>query len=157
MTAVENARKAAEAAAAKVAELEAAEAVKAAQKAAQRDARQRELDTDFLAQWEAMDAELQAGASKSAADAVYEGSDPITAVAVFWVARAKRNAVRAHARSAYYRLHGEHPDNTFALELSHRDMMIADRLEDAIAGAANRHAADLADALDAEWLVPDGA
>ncbi|MGW2588404.1 hypothetical protein ACWCYZ_45455 [Streptomyces virginiae] len=49
MTALENARKAAEAAAAKLAEVESAEATKATQKSAERDARQRELDVAFLA------------------------------------------------------------------------------------------------------------
>lgn len=156
MNELEKAQRAAETAAAKVAELEAQEAEKAAQKAAQRDARQRELDTAFLAEWEAIDSALLEGASKSAADAVYEGTDPIQAVAAFWVARAKRNAVRAHARMAYFRLNGAHPDDNFARELTQRDMMIADRLEDAIFGAAMRHATDLANELDAKWLVPDG-
>lgn len=157
MTALENARKAAEAAAAKLAALESAEAEKAAQKAAQRDARQRELDTDFLSRWESLDAELLAVGSKSAADAVYEGVDSVAAVAAFWIARAKRNAVRTHARDAFFRLHGRHPDDTFARELSVRDMMVAARLDEAIYGASHRHAADLAAALESEWLVPDGA
>ncbi|OEJ39025.1 hypothetical protein AR457_23155 [Streptomyces agglomeratus] len=152
-TAVEKARKTAEAAAAKLAEAERQEAEIAAQKAAQRVARQRELDTEFLAHWDRVDAELMDAGSKSAADAVYEGSDPVAAVAVFWVARAKRNTVRQHARMAYFRVHGEHPADNFAMELSHRDMMIADRLEEAISGAANRHAGDLADELEAKWTV----
>ncbi|MFI0204298.1 MULTISPECIES: hypothetical protein [Streptomyces] len=155
--ALEKARAAAEKASQDLAALEAAEAEKAAQKAAERDAQQRELDAAFLAKWETLDAELQAEGSKSAADAVYEGADPISAVVVFWVARAKRNAVRAHARNAYYRLNSEHPTGTFAFELSHRDMMIGDRLEDAISRAASHHAADLSDALEAQWMVPDGA
>ncbi|MFE5624228.1 hypothetical protein ACFQ8S_19355 [Streptomyces virginiae] len=156
MTTLENARKAAEAAAAKLAALESAEAEKAAQRAAERDARQREKDTEFLTQWESLDAELLAVGSKSAADAVYEGTDPVSAVAVFWVNRAKRNAIRAYARGAYFRLHGQHPADNFARELTERDMMIAGQLENAIAGAASRHAADLTDALEAKWLAPDG-
>jgi hypothetical protein len=150
---LEKARKAAEAAAAKLAEAEAAEAARRAEIATQRAERQRELDTEFLAQWEKLDAELQAAGSKSAADAVYEGADPIAAVAHFWVERAKRNAVRSHARSAYYRLHGKHPDDLFARDLPYRDMRIADRLEEAIEKASRRHAADLADKLEAEWMA----
>ncbi|MFI9252474.1 hypothetical protein [Streptomyces sp. NPDC053069] len=136
--------------------LETAEAENAAKLAAEREAKQRELDTEFLATWETLDAELGAAGKKSAADAVYEGADPIAAVAAFWVARAKRNTVRQHAREAYYRLHGEHPADGFATELSHRDMMFAQRLEEAISSAANLHAADLADELDAKWLVREG-
>ncbi|MEU3995577.1 hypothetical protein AB0E76_07090 [Streptomyces fungicidicus] len=151
--AVEKARKAAEAAAAKVAELERQEAEKAAQKAAERDNRQRELDAEFLAQWEKLDAELQEVGAKSATDAVYEGADPVTAIAHFWVERARRNSVRAHARSAYYRLHGVHPDDLFARDLPDRDMRIADRLEEAIYAASRRHGADLADKLEAEWTA----
>ncbi|MFD7259601.1 hypothetical protein [Streptomyces sp. NPDC059874] len=157
MTPLENARKAAEAAAAKLSALESAEAEKAAQRAAERDAHQREKDAAFLDQWESLDAELLAVGSKSAADAVYEGADPISAIAVFWVNRAKRNAIRLYARGAFFRLHGQHPDDTFARELSVRDMMIAGQLENAISGAASRHAADLSEALEAAWTVPDGA
>ncbi|MFJ9943959.1 hypothetical protein [Streptomyces erythrochromogenes] len=153
MTALENARKAAEAAAAKLAEVESAEAAKAAQKASERDARQREKDTEFLSKWESLDAELMEVGSKSAVDAVYEGADPISAIAVFWGARSRRNAVRTHARNAFFRIHGQHPDEGFARELAARDMMIADQLENAIAGAAARHGADLAEALEVEWLV----
>ncbi|MFF3774320.1 hypothetical protein [Streptomyces sp. NPDC002232] len=155
MTAIdlEKARKAAEAAATKLAEAEAAEAARGAEKAAERIERQHELDTEFLAQWEKLDAELMAIGSKSAADAVYEGADPIAAVVRFWVERAKRNAVRTHARNAYYRLHGQHPDDMFARELPWRDMRIADRLEDAIYAASSRHGDDLADKLEAEWMV----
>jgi hypothetical protein len=151
--AVEKARKAAEAAAAKVAELERQEAEKAAQEAAERAEKQRGLDTEFLAQWEALDAELQEVGRKSATEAVYEGADPIAAVAHFWVERAKRNAVRAHARSAYYRLHGEHPDDLFARELPEREMRIADRLDEAIAMASRLHGADHAEKLEAEWMA----
>jgi hypothetical protein len=152
-TDLEKVRRAAEAAAAKLAEAEAAEAARQAEIAAQRTQRQRELDTEFLAQWEELDAELQAVGSKSAADAVYEGADPIAAVAHFWVERAKRNAVRSHARSAYYRLHGTHPDDLFARDLPDRDMRIADRLEEAIYKASMRHGADLSDKLEAEWMA----
>ncbi|MFJ4815126.1 hypothetical protein [Streptomyces sp. NPDC088801] len=151
--AVEKARKAAEAASAKVAELERQEAEKAARESAERTERQREKDAAFLAQWEALDAELQEVGSKSAADAVYEGVDPVAAVAHFWAERAKRNAIRSHARSAFYRLHGEHPDDTFARALPERDMRIADRLEEAIYKASMRHGADLAEKLEAEWTV----
>lgn len=155
MTAIdlEKARKAAEAAAAKLAEAEAIEAARQAEKTTQRLERQQEKDTAFLSQWEALDAELQEVGSKSAADAVYEGADPIAAVAHFWVERAKRNAIRSHARSAYYRLHGQHPDDVFARALPERDMRIADRLEEAIYKASMRHGADLANKLAAEWLV----
>ncbi|MEV6684890.1 hypothetical protein AB0N28_06065 [Streptomyces sp. NPDC051130] len=153
INALEKARAAAEKAAQDLAALEATEAQKAAQKAAERDARQRKLDVEFLAQWQVLDAELLNVGSKTASDAVYEGADPIAAVATFWVARAKRNTIRQHARMAYFRLHGEHPADNFAMELSHRDMMIADRLEEAISGAANRHAGDLADELEAKWTV----
>ncbi|MEU4355718.1 hypothetical protein [Streptomyces virginiae] len=155
--ALEKARAAAEKAAQDLAALEATEAEKAAQKAAERDARQRELDIKFLAQWEVLDAELLDAGSKSAADAVYEGADPIAAVATYWVARAKRNTIRQHARMAYFRVHGEHPADSFAMELNHRDMMLAARLEEAMSTAASRHAADLSDALEAEWTVPDAA
>ncbi|MFI9152841.1 hypothetical protein [Streptomyces sp. NPDC053367] len=134
---------------------EAAELAKAEQIAAERAAKQRELDTEFLAQWEKLDAELMEAGSKSAGDAVYEGVDPVAAVAVFWVARAKRNAVRQHARDAYFRLHGEHPADNFAAHLTHRDVMIAAQLDDAISRAATLHAADLADELDAKWLVSE--
>ncbi|MFD5191337.1 hypothetical protein ACFWMU_24885 [Streptomyces sp. NPDC058357] len=150
---LEKARAAAEKAAEDLAAIEAAEAEKAAQITAERHERQRELDAEFLTQWEKLDAELMEASSKSAADAVYEGADPIQAVATFWVARAKRNAVREHARGAYFRLHGGHPEDTFARELSHRDLLIAERLEDAISVASNRHAADLADELDEKWTV----
>ncbi|MFJ1972394.1 hypothetical protein ACIO93_27345 [Streptomyces sp. NPDC087903] len=150
---LEKVRAAAEKAAQELAALEAAEAEKAEQIAAEREAKQRDLDAEFLAQWERLDADLQESGNKSASDAVYEGTDPIAAVAVFWVERAKRNAVREHARSAYFRLHGEHPVGGFASHLSDRDMMIADRLEEAIGDAAKRHAADLADELDAKWLL----
>ncbi|MFF9752226.1 hypothetical protein ACF1FC_05360 [Streptomyces sp. NPDC014344] len=153
MTDIEKARKAAEAAAAKLAEAEAAEAARQAEIAEQRAERQRGLDTEFLAQWEKLDAELQEVGSKSAADAVYEGADPISAVAHFWVTRAKRNAIRSHARSSYYRLHGQHPADTFARELSERDMRIADRLEEAIYAASQRHGADHAEKLQAEWMA----
>ncbi|WP_405544228.1 hypothetical protein OG590_17380 [Streptomyces goshikiensis] len=155
--ALEKARAAAEKAARDLAAVESAEAEKAAQKAAERDARQRGLDIEFLTQWQALDAELLDVGSKSAADAVYEGADPIAAVATFWVARSKRNIIRQHARMAYFRVHGEHPEDTFAMELNHRDMRLADRLEEAIGGAARSHAADLSDALEAQWMVPDGA
>ncbi|MEU9625306.1 hypothetical protein AB0D89_00575 [Streptomyces luteogriseus] len=150
---IEKARKAAEAAAAKLAEAEAAEATRQAEKAAERVEAQREKDAEFLAQWEALDAELQEVGSKSAADAVYEGADPIAAVAHFWVERAKRNAVRSHARSAYYRLHEQHPDDLFARDLPERDMRIADRLEEAIVTASRRHGADLAEKLQTEWVI----
>ncbi|MFB7362961.1 hypothetical protein [Streptomyces hydrogenans] len=155
MTAIdlEKARKAAEAAAAKLAEAEAAEAARQAEKATERAERQHELDTEFLAQWEKLDAELMAVGSKSAADAVYEGADPIAAVAHFWVERAKRNAVRAHARIAYYRLHGHYPDENFARELPERDMRIADRLEEAVYKASQRHGFDQAEKLEAEWMA----
>ncbi|MDH6214674.1 hypothetical protein [Streptomyces pseudovenezuelae] len=150
---IEKVRKAAEAATAKLAEAEAAEATRQAEKAAERVEAQREKDAEFLAQWEVLDAELQEVGSKSAADAIYEGTDPIAAVAHFWVERAKRNAIRSHAQSAYYRLHGQHPDDTFARALPERDMRIADRLEEAIYKAAMRHGADLAEKLQAEWVV----
>lgn len=150
---IEKARKTAERAAAKVAELEAAEAEKAAQKAAERDGKQNELDTQFLVQWQTIDDALQADGSKSAADLVYEGGDPVSAIAHVWVTRAKRNAVRAHARSAYYRLHGQHPDDTFARELAERDMRIVDRLEEAIYAASRRHGAVLSEELAAEWTA----
>ncbi|MFG2902409.1 hypothetical protein ACGFZH_35660 [Streptomyces zaomyceticus] len=156
MTAIdlEKARKAAEAAATKLAEAEAAEAAREAEKATERAERQHELDTEFLAQWEKLDAELMAVGSKSAADAVYEGADPVAAVAHFWVERAKRNAVRSHVRSAYYRLHGQqHPDEMFARDLPSRDMRIADRLEDAIYAASRRHGDDIAEKLEAEWMA----
>jgi hypothetical protein len=139
-------------------ELEAAEAAeleRAEHVAAKRESKQRELDAAFLAEWESLDSELEAAGSKSAGDAIYEGADPIAAVAVFWVARAKRNAVRAHARDAYFRLHGEHPAGNFASHLNHRDVMIASQLDDAISYAATLHAADLADELDAKWLVSE--
>ncbi|PAZ13305.1 hypothetical protein CLM62_25770 [Streptomyces sp. SA15] len=150
---IEKVRKAAQAAAAKLAEVESIESARQAEKAAERLERQQEKDTAFLSQWEALDAELQEVGSKSAADAIYEGADPIAAVANFWIERAKRNAVRSLARSAYYRLHGQHPDDLFARDLPERDMRIADRLEDAIVTASRRHGADLADKLAAEWLV----
>lgn len=155
MTAIdlEKARKAAEAAATKLAEAEAIESARQAEKATERAERQHELDTEFLAQWEKLDAELAAVGSKSAADAVYEGVDPIAAVAHFWVERAKRNVVRAHARNTYYRLHGQHPDDLFARELPWRDMRIADRLEDAIYAASSRHGDDLSEKLEAEWMA----
>lgn len=153
---LEKARAAAEKAARDLAALESAEAEKAAQRATERDARQRELDINFLTQWKALDDELLKVGSKTAADAVYEGADPIAAVATFWVARAKRNTIRQHARMAYFRVHGEHPVDAFAMELTHRDMMLATRLEEAMSGAASRHAADLSGALEAEWMVSDG-
>ncbi|MDW6062921.1 hypothetical protein SAZ11_39080 [Streptomyces sp. FXJ1.4098] len=156
MSALENARAAAQKAAEELAALEAQEAEKAAQKAAERAERQQEKDTAFLAQWEKLDADLQAVGSKSAAEIIYEGGDVIQAVALFHIQRAKRNAVRAHARAAYFRLHGEHPEDRSAMELTQRDMMIADRLEEAITRAAGMHAADLVGALEAEWMVPDG-
>ncbi|MEV7234265.1 hypothetical protein AB0N06_09810 [Streptomyces sp. NPDC051020] len=152
-TDLEKVRKAAEAAAAKLAEAEAAEATRQAEKATERVEAQRKKDAEFLTQWEALDAELQEVGSKSAADAVYEGSDPIAAVTHFWVERAKRNAVRTHARSAYHRLHGEHPDDQFAPGLPEREMRIADRLEEAIVKASRRHGADLAEKLKAEWTA----
>ncbi|WP_206309218.1 hypothetical protein [Streptomyces sp. LRa12] len=151
--AIEKARKAAESAAAKVAELERQEAEKAAQEAAERAEKQRELDTEFLAQWETLDAQLQEVGRKSATEAVYEGADPITAVAHFWVERAKRNAVRSHARSAYYRLHGVHPDDRFAYDLPEREMRIADRLEEAISTASRLHGANHAEKLETEWMA----
>ncbi|MFJ8929098.1 hypothetical protein ACIRLA_21220 [Streptomyces sp. NPDC102364] len=155
MTAIdlEKARKAAEAASAKLAEAEAVESARQAEKAAERLERQREKDAAFVSQWEALDAELQEVGLKSAADAVYEGVDPIAAVAQVWVERAKRNAIRSHARSAYYRLHGRHPDDQFARELAERDMRIADRLEESIYKASMRHGADHAEKLEAEWMV----
>ncbi|MEU3500949.1 hypothetical protein ABZ726_09315 [Streptomyces hundungensis] len=152
---LQKARAAAEKAQQELAALEAAEADKAEQIAAEREAKQRDLDAEFLEQWERLDADLQESGNKSASDAVYEGTDPIAAVAVFWVERAKRNAVREHARNAYFRLHGEHPVGGFASHLSDRDMMIADRLEEAISRAASLHAADLADELDSKWLVSE--
>lgn len=151
--AVEKARKAAETAAAKLAEAEAAEAAREAEKTAERAERQNELDTEFLAQWEKLDAELMSVGSKSAADAVYEGADPVAAVANFWIERAKRNAVRSYARSAYFRLHGEHPDDLFARDLPARDMRIADRLEDAIYAASRRHSDDLFEKLETNWMA----
>ncbi|NSC23078.1 hypothetical protein FM076_18715 [Streptomyces albus subsp. chlorinus] len=153
MNAIEKARAAAEKAAQELAALETAEAEKAAQKAAERAEKQRALDEEFLTKWQALDAELQAAGSKSAADVVYEGGDVIQAVALFHIQRAKRNAVRAHARAAYFRLHGEHPEDRFAMELTYREMRLD--LEGAISGAAGMHAADLEDALTAEWTVPD--
>ncbi|MGV9941228.1 hypothetical protein [Streptomyces sp. NPDC003401] len=141
-----------------LADLEAAEVAKAEQIAAERKEKQRDLDVAFLAEWEKVDAELQESGNKSAADSVYEGTDPIAAVAVFWIARAKRNAVRQRAQEAYHRLHGEPAADTFAPSLNVRDMMIAAQLEAAISRAATLHAADLTDELDAKWLVgEDGA
>lgn len=153
MNDIEKAQKAAEAANAKLAELEHQEAEKSRQAAVELDARQRELDIAFLAQWEDIDASLQAVGSKPAADVIYEGGDVVQAVSLFHIQRSKRNAVRAHARMAWFRVHGEHPEERFAMELSYRDMRITDRLGEAISGAAARHAADLAEALDAEWMV----
>jgi hypothetical protein len=150
---IEKARTVAEKAAQELATLEAAEAERAAQKAAERDVQQRDLDVKFLAVWETLDRELLEGSGKTAAEAIYEGGDPIQAVAAFWIARAKRNAVRDHARNAYRRLHGEWPHTGFALELSVRDMMIGDRLEEAISRAAGMHASDLEDTLRAEYEV----
>ncbi|MFJ8720955.1 hypothetical protein [Streptomyces sp. NPDC093269] len=152
-TDIEKARKTAETAAAKLAEAEAAEAARQAEVAAQRAEKQRELDMAFLERWEALDAEFQEVGSKSAADLVYEGGDPIAAISLLWVTRSKRNAIRTHARSAYYRLHGHHPDTLFARELSDRDMRIADRLEEAIIQASRRHGADRAEMLEAEWMA----
>lgn len=149
--AVEKARKAAEAAAAKLAEAEAAEASRLAQIEAERAERQRELDTEFLAEWKNLDAAEQEDGSKSPAQIVYEGGDLIQAVANFWVQRQKRNALRQRARAVYYRLHGEHPDDTFAMELRDRGMRL--NLEDAIKGAADMHAADLVDSLEKKWTV----
>jgi hypothetical protein len=152
---LEKARAAAAKAAEEVAKLEAQEAEKAAQEAANREAKQRELDIEFLAKWQTLDAELQDIATGDAATAIYSGADPIQAVAAFWVARRKRNIVRQYAQNAYLRVHGEVP-STFAADLALRDMMIAQRIEEAIENAASMHAADYADELDAKWLVPDG-
>ncbi|MFD6250503.1 hypothetical protein, partial [Streptomyces roseolus] len=58
-TKIQRARAAAAKAAEEVAKLEAQEAERAVQEAAERDAKQRELDTAFLAQWEAADADLE--------------------------------------------------------------------------------------------------
>ncbi|MFD8974649.1 hypothetical protein [Streptomyces sp. NPDC059593] len=151
---LEKARAAAVKAAEEVAKLEAQEADKAAQIAAERDAKQRELDVEFLSQWQTLDAELQDLATGDAAAAVYSGADPIQAVAAFWIARRKRNVVRQHAQNAYLRVHGELPSG-FAADLALRDMMIAQRVEEAIERAAAMHAADHADELDSKWLVPD--
>ncbi|MFE7712995.1 hypothetical protein ACFU6I_46400 [Streptomyces sp. NPDC057486] len=152
-TAIDRARADAAKAAAKLEELEAQEAAKLAEEEVQRQAGQRELDLKFLSGWAAMDAALMNEGTKSAADVIYEGGDVLQAVAHFHVQRARRNAVRQHARDAYYRVHGTHPDDTSARELTTRDMRLADRLEEAIHAAASRHAADLADKLEAEFMV----
>ncbi|MGW0547299.1 hypothetical protein [Streptomyces altiplanensis] len=153
---LQKAREAAQKAAEELAKLEDQEAEKAAQIAAERAEKQRALDEEFLKQWEALDTQLMEAASQSASVAVYEGADPVQVIATHWTARGKRNVIRQHARDAYFRVHGEHPSAIFAMELSHRDMMIADRLEDAVSGAANMHAADLADELGSKWLVSEG-
>ncbi|WP_314250634.1 hypothetical protein [Streptomyces sp. DSM 40907] len=152
---LQKAREAAQKAADELAKLEGEEAEKGAQMAAQRDAKQRELDVAFLDTWQTLDAELEASATGDAAAAIYSGTDPIQAVAAFWIARLKRNVVRQRAQDAYTRVHGEIPGPAFAADLIARDMMIAQRIEEAIATAASMHGADLADELDAKWLVPD--
>lgn len=153
MDAIEKAQKAADDAAKALADIREAEAQKAAQAEAQREADQREKDVAFLAAWESMDEDLSAGASISATQAVYNGQDPVSAIAAFWVARTKRNVIRDYARAAYQRVHGQPADAAFALELSYREMRITERLEEAISGAARLHAADLTDALDRDWVA----
>ncbi|MGW2588087.1 hypothetical protein ACWCYZ_43740 [Streptomyces virginiae] len=56
---------------------------------------------------------------------------------------------------AYFRVHGEHPTDSFAMELNYREIMLTARLEEAIGGAASRHAADLSGALESQWMAPD--
>ncbi|WP_327162503.1 hypothetical protein [Streptomyces zaomyceticus] len=151
---LEKARAAAVKAAEELAKLESQEAEKAAQIAAEKDAKQRELDVAFLAQWQTLDAELMDAATGDAAAAVYSGVDPIQAVAAYWIARQKRNVVRQYAQNAYLRVHRELPPN-FAADLGYRDMMIAQRIEEAISNASRMHAADFSETLDEKWMVPD--
>ncbi|MDF4250092.1 hypothetical protein [Streptomyces sp. WMMB303] len=156
MNAVEKAREAAQKAAQALADAEQAEAEKAAQKAAEHAAAQRELDIVLLAEWEAADAALSDTGARKAADLVYEGKDPLHALAQFHVARAKRNVLREATRAAYRRVHGEEPDARFAMELAIRDMRLVGQLESAILGAADRGAAEFGDELTAKYVVPRG-
>ncbi|MFC4611737.1 hypothetical protein ACFO9E_28755 [Streptomyces maoxianensis] len=150
---VEKARAAAERAAQELAKLEAQEAEKAAQEAAKREEAQAVKDRAFLERWEALDTELEDQASGNVADAIYNGVDAIQAVATIHIAHIKRGVIRARAREAYRRLNGEFPTGSFAMALGAGGITIAHTLEYAISDVAARHAADLADALDAEWLV----
>ncbi|MCM1945462.1 hypothetical protein NC315_08750 [Streptomyces sp. G2] len=154
---IQKARAAAAKAAEEVAKLEAQEAERAAQEAAERGAKQRDLDTAFLAQWEALDTELLEIGSESTAKAVYSGADPVPSIAAFWIARRKRNVIRERAREAYVRVHGKQPEPGFALELTARSIDLVAALTQAIHGAIGMHAADLADELDAKWMVSDGS
>ncbi|RLL68175.1 hypothetical protein [Streptomyces sp. Z26] len=99
MTALESARKAAEAAAAKLAEVEAEAAEKAAQEAAQRRAAQHEAATRFLADLPGLEASVRGEKPSHAAMATALEAGTLPALVGDYLARRDaRQKLRDHAR-----------------------------------------------------------
>ncbi|WP_432098598.1 hypothetical protein [Streptomyces sp. WAC 04229] len=103
MTALDQARKAAEAAASKLAAAEAAEAEKTAEAEAKRADRQRELDHQFLRDWLDVEATVRMSVTDDEkADAMEAGTLPVL-LADYLAGRDASQSIRSHAQNCAVR------------------------------------------------------
>ncbi|MFC8998185.1 hypothetical protein ACFT7U_21060 [Streptomyces rochei] len=154
MTAIdlEKVRKAAEAAAAKLAEAEAIEAEKAAQKAAERAEQQLELDAKFLADWKDLDAKIRRTVTPDEKADALESGNLVLLLTDYLARRDAIQSIRSHAQNCAQRL-GEDPNSITELRYVDPAEELRRWQEDAIYALKRRQAGAIADEILSRYQV----